>query len=137
MKNNEMNSGFGISTLVMIFMVLCLSIFATLTYLQANYNYNQSLKILESKKDYYDADYKASLIYKELYDALRNDEVTNTWLLDKNIEYVDDVYCYNIVVSDLKTLVIELKYEDEKLNVLRWQEVVTYKGDYDYESFVD
>lgn len=136
MKNNEVNSGFGISTLVMIFMVLCLSIFATLTYLQANYNYNQSLKILESKKEYYDADYKASLVYEELKQAIENDEINN--LLNKeNIEYVDDVYCYNINVNDTKTLVVELKYEDGDLKVKRWQEVVNYDGDYGYKSFVD
>lgn len=137
MKNNELNSGFGISTLVMIFMVLCLSIFATLTYLQANYNYTQSEKIVESKKEYYGADYKATLLYQELKEALDNNDINDTWLENKNIEYRDGVYCYNISVDENKALNIELKYEDNDLKVLRWQESVNHNDTYDYNGFVD
>lgn len=137
MKNSEVNSGFGISTLVMVFMVLCLCIFATLTYVQANYNYTQSNKIVESKTQYYNADYKATLLYRELKEALDSGNLDDAFLRKENIEYVDNLYCYNISINENKTLKVELEYVDSSLNVVTWKEVVSYSDDYDYQAFVD
>lgn len=137
MKNSEINSGFGISTLVMIFMVLCLSIFATLTYLQANYNYNQSSKIVNSKKEYYDADYKASLIYIDLKEKLASNEISDEYLKEKNIQYVNQTYCYNVDISDSKVLEVILKQDGDDLTIVTWKESTTVSGNYDYQTFVD
>lgn len=137
MNKNNINNGFGISLFVMIFMILCLSIFATLTYVQSNYNYNESKKIVDSRVAYYDADYKAMEIYNELKDRLDNNNLDDVYLKLKNIEYLGGVYCYNIVINENKSLNVELEYKDGDLNILTYKEVVKTNGDYKRVTFVD
>lgn len=137
MNKNNINNGFGISLFVMIFMILCLSIFATLTYVQSNYNYNESKKIVDSRVAYYDADYKAMEIYNELKDRLDNNNLDDVYLKLKNIEYLGGVYCYNIVINENKSLNVELEYKDGDLNILTYKEVVKTNGDYNRVTFVD
>lgn len=137
MNKNNINNGFGISLFVMIFMILCLSIFATLTYVQSNYNYNESKKIVDSRVAYYDADYKAMEIYNELKDRLDNNNLDDAYLKLKNIEYLGGVYCYNIVINENKSLNVELEYKDGDLNILTYKEVVKTNGDYKRVTFVD
>lgn len=137
MKKNSINSGLGISTLLMIFTVLCLTIFATLSYLQANYNYNQTMKIVESTQNYYDADYKAVCLYRELQDKIDADTLTDKWLDENNIEQSDNTYTYDVQISDTLKLSIELEVNDSKLTIITWKEVSIIDGNYDYQPFVD
>lgn len=137
MKKNSINSGLGISTLLMIFTVLCLTIFATLSYLQANYNYNQTMKIVESTQNYYDADYKAVCLYRELQDKIDTNMITESWLQENEIEENGNSYTYSVQISDTLKLSIELEVNDSKLTIITWKEVSIIDGNYDYQPFVD
>lgn len=134
MKKTNVNSGMGISMLIMIFTVLCITIFASLTYLQANYNYTEAKNIVSGKEAYFEADYHAVEKYRELKEALEKNEITMQWLEEKKIDHQDGKYTYSIKINENQSLKVELS---ETLEIEVWQKVTTTDGDYDFESFVD
>ncbi len=132
--NKRRNSiGVGLCSLLMIFTCLCLTIFVTLSYLQAKRNLNDSNKIVDSITDYYEADNKASQLVLDLKDNY-NDE---SFLNENNIEYNNGVYCFSMAISNNKYLDVELSFDQDKLIVYKWQEVSKASGEYDYSGFVN
>lgn len=132
MNESKMSMGIGLSTLMMVFTVLCLTIFATLSLLQAKRNLKETDLMVNSSIEYYDADYKASAIYKDLLDNLDNLDYLN----ENNIELEGNTYSYSIKINDTSSLDVKLEYNDNSFTILKWQEVVNNNGDYDYQGFV-
>ena len=81
---------------------------------------------------YYDADYKARVIYKDLLDNLDNLDYLN----ENNIEVESNTYSYSIKINDTSSLDVKLEYNDNSFTILKWQEIVNNNGDYDYQGFV-
>lgn len=132
--NKRRNSiGVGLCSLLMIFTCLCLTIFATLSYLQAKRNLNDSNKIVGSITDYYIADNKASQLVLDL----KNNYNDESFLNENNIEYNNGVYCFSVAISNNKYLDVELSFDQDKLIVYKWQEVSKASGEYDYSGFVN
>ncbi len=131
-RKTKVSMGIGLSTLMMIFTVLCLTIFATLSFLQAKRNLKETDRIVNSSVEYYAADYKASIIYDYLKDNLSDE----SYLKTNNIEFKNNIYSYSIKINDALSLDVELALENETLTVLKWQEVINIDGDYDYHGFV-
>lgn len=131
-RRNKVSMGIGLSTLMMIFTVLCLTIFATLSFLQAKRSLKETDKMVNSSVEYYAADYRACEIYEYLEENL-DDE---SYLASNNIKLENDVYSYSIKINDTLRLNVELKFENGTLNILKWQEVAIIDGDYDYQGFV-
>lgn len=131
------SNSLGLSTLVMIFTILCLVIFATLSYLQANYNLKQSENIVRSTAQYYQADYDCVLIYNQLKDNLDNSEKLDEIIQQYNIEYNGDTFLYKLNINDNSYLDIELKINNNQLDIIKWQQVSVNDGNYDYQSFID
>ena len=132
MNKSKMSMGIGLSTLMMVFTVLCLTIFATLSFLQAKRNLKETDLMVNSSVEYYDAEYKASVIYEDLLDNLDNLDYLN----ENNIEVESNTYSYSIKINDTSSLDVKLEYNDNSLTILKWQEVVNNNGDYDYQGFV-
>lgn len=131
-KQNRISIGIGLSTLLMIFTVLILTIFATLSYLQAKRNLNETDKIIASSVEYYDADYKASEIYTYLKEN-KNDEA---YLKENDISFSNNEYHYSVKINDKKSLDVVLTQKEDELVITKWQEVVQVDGDYEYKGFV-
>lgn len=131
-KQNRISIGIGLSTLLMIFTVLILTIFATLSYLQAKRNLNETDKIIESSVEYYDADYKVSEIYNYLKENV-NDE---SYMQEKDISFSNNEYHYSVKINDKKYLDVILTRHEDELVITKWQEVVLVDGDYEYKGFV-
>lgn len=132
MNKSKMSMGIGLSTLMMVFTVLCLTIFATLSFLQAKRNLKETDLMVNSSVEYYGADYKASVIYEDLLDNLDNLDYLN----ENNIEVEGNTYSYSIKINDTSSLDVKLEYNDNSFTILKWQEVVNNNGDYDYQGFV-
>lgn len=69
MKNDKQQSSFvniGSSSLLIIFLILCLATFAILSVSSAKNDYSFSEKLAARKTQYYDASAKASLILDEI-----------------------------------------------------------------------
>lgn len=131
-KQNRISIGIGLSTLLMIFTVLILTIFATLSYLQAKRNLTETDKIVNSFVEYNDADYKASEIYAYLMEH-ENDEA---YMEENQIDYSNDSYSYSVKINDKKSLEVVLTKTNDKLEITRWEETVQVDGDYEYKGFV-
>ena len=131
-KQNRISIGIGLSTLLMIFTVLILTIFATLSYLQAKRNLNETDKIIESSVEYYDADYKAS----EIYNYLKGNVNDESYMQEKDISFSNNEYHYSVKINDKKYLDVVLTRHEDELVITKWQEVVLVDGDYEYKGFV-
>lgn len=129
-KKNSISMGIGLSTLMMIFTVLCLTIFGTLSFMQGKRNLSASERIASNSKEYLDADYSASLIYKDIKE--HKDDLD--YLDSIGVSFENDLYKYNVTINSNKRLDVEL---DSDLNIVKWCEVSESNGSYDYEGFVN
>ncbi len=115
MSTGKNNTGIsvGSSSILAIFVVLCLTTFATLSLVSAQADYKLTKKTAQATAEYYAADAKAEEMLQELHKALD----TDTWreqllLLDTAITYevVEDtlIFRYDVPVNESKTLHVEL-----------------------------
>ena len=130
-------TGVGSSSILVIFVILCLVSFATLSIVSANADYKLSSKVLNRSTAYYEASNQAEQSLAELDKTLQN-VYKNSSSEDEYFDTVGESKCFAIPISDLQTLeiTIQIKYpqsdEDTYYEITSWQVVVT--GDLDYDS---
>ena len=103
----------GASSLLVIFAVLCMTVFALLGLSTARADQRLSDVRADAVADYYGADCRA----EEILARLRSGESV------PGAEYKDGVYAYACPISDTQTLCVQVRAEDWE--VLRWQVVST------------
>lgn len=102
----------GISLLV-VFAVLCLTVFALLSLSTVRADDRLGRLSAQAVMDYYRADTRAEEILAELRTGKISDEVT-----------VDGAsYCYTCPISDTQELQVEVKLDGDVYTILRWQAV--------------
>lgn len=132
-RKEGISVGVGMSTFMMIFIVLCLTIFATLTYLQAKHNLEETNQIIEASQAYYDADYTATFIYK----SLKTNYLNTEFLVENNITKQGNEYSYVVQMSDTRELQVTIVENEGKLKIEKWQEIAKSSDDYAYQGFVN
>lgn len=132
-RENTVSIGIGMSTFMMIFVVLCLTIFATLTYLQARHNLQETDKIIDANVAYYNADYKATEIYEQLISHLEDD----SFFKENGITRQENTYHYSVSITDTRTLEVTVCKNQDKLKVIQWQETAAMQGNYEKQGFVN
>lgn len=100
----------GISLLV-IFAVLCLTVFAWLSLSSVQAEGRLCIASAEAIQGYYEADYKAERILAKL----RAGEVP------AGVEAQGNRYCYECKVSEVQTLVVEVEVQEDAYRVLQWK----------------
>ena len=105
----------GASSLLIIFAVLCLTMFTLLALSTAKANARLSDASIQAVSDYYEADRQAEIIFAKLRE--------NPQDMPTNVYCVDDVYSYNVPISDTQRLIVELEKNEDVWIVLRWQAV--------------
>lgn len=103
----------GGSSLLVIFAVLCLTVFALLGFSTVQADKRLADISIQAVSDYYAADCAA----EEILARLRSGE------LPEGVSKTDDVYAYSCVISPTQTLQVEVRGSDWA--VLRWQAVST------------
>ncbi|MBR4284340.1 MAG: hypothetical protein IKT48_06515 [Anaerotignum sp.] len=105
----------GGSSLLVIFAVLCMTVFAllSLSTVLADGRLNQAS--VEAVSEYYTADTKAEEIFARLRQGEIPPEVTET----------NGIYIYDCPISENQTLHVEVQKTAEGWKILRWQAVVT------------
>ncbi len=133
----------GLSLILVIFIVLCLVIFATLSLVTANQEEKHADKVAENVSQYYTADSLANDKLEEISDIL-NQVPTNTpiqdlstqllGIVDLSVDY--PLLSYTVPISDGKELVVECEVEKDAndiftYQIIRWEETVTddFSGD--------
>ncbi|MBR2383030.1 MAG: hypothetical protein IKA89_04720 [Anaerotignum sp.] len=111
----------GGSSLLVIFAVLCMTVFAllSLSTVLADGRLNQAS--VEAVSAYYMADTQAEEIFAKLRQGELPEEVTET----------NGIYTYSCPISENQALQVELQKTAEGWKVLRWQAVVTAEWEED------
>lgn len=105
----------GGTSLLVVFAVLCLTVFALLALGTVQADCRLSDASVNAVTGYYAADLEAEKIYARL----RAGEIP------ANVSVEDNVYTYACTISDNQQLVVQLRKEESAWNVLQWRAVST------------
>lgn len=105
----------GGSSLIMVFAVLCLTVFTLLTLSTVQADRRLSDLSADAVSAYYAADTQAEQIFAEL----------RSGSLPEGVEVHGSVYSYSVSISETQTLYVELSCSDGVWTVLRWQSVAS------------
>lgn len=103
--------GVGVSSLLVIFAVLCLAVFSLLAISTAKADDRLSVQSRDSILAYYRAEMEADTLVARL----RNGEIPQEIILD------DGVYTFRCPISDTRALEVEVRLNGEAYQILRWQ----------------
>ena len=120
----------GAVSLVMIFCVLCLSVFSVLTLATADRERRLSEMTARNAEEYYRADHDATVIAAALRDGnpLPHD-------LDVEIIWDGDTASFLLPMGDSMGLDVALSVYDGAYEILRWQTV--YTGSWEPEDYLN
>ncbi len=105
----------GASSLLVIFAVLCLTVFALLSISTVRADQRLSEQSAASVEGYYRADRQAEEILAQLRAGERPEGVTEH----------NGIYTYACTISDTQSLVVEAAVDGSSYTILRWQAVST------------
>lgn len=111
MKRSDAPPAVGGSSLLVIFAVLCLAVFAVLGLSSVQVEGRLSKASAEAVRAYYEADCEA----EEMLAQLRQGNVPEGVISDGNR------YRYDCAVSETQRLAVEAELEDGVYRILRWQ----------------
>ncbi len=121
MKKKLRLSAVGVSSLLVIFAVLCLTVFAIL----AVSTVEAQLRLADSTRaavtDYYAADCRAEEILAKLRSGALPDSVTKE----------GDIYSYVCPISETQQLKVRVRITGDHYTILQWQTVSTAEWDID------
>ena len=120
----------GAVSLVMIFCVMCLAVFAVLTLATADRESKLSEVTARNAAEYYQADYNATIIAASLK---KGSPIPAD--LDADITWDGDTASFLLPVGDSLGLDVALSVHDGECEILRWRTV--YIGDWEPDLFPD
>lgn len=103
----------GATSLIVIFAVLCLAVFAVLVLTSENSARRMSQVSAEAVQAYYEADAKAERTVAEI----KSGEIPD------HVSVEDGIYSFSERISDTLDLCVELELREGEWTVLRWQSV--------------
>lgn len=103
----------GGSSLLVIFAVLCLTVFALLALSSAQAEQRQADAASNAIREYYNADLRA----QEVYAQLRSGKTV------EGVREEDGIYAYEIPISQGQVLAVLLEKDGDEWNILRWEAV--------------
>ena len=115
----------GGSSLLVIFAVLCMTVFALLTLSSVLAERRLADASAQAVTAYYEADRAAEAVFASLRQGQLPQQVTRE----------NDIYTYTCVISDTQVLEVALRCSDGQWTVLRWQAAVTQQGT--EEGYID
>lgn len=117
----------GGSSLLVIFVVLCLTVFALLSLNTVMTNQRLNQASIAAVSEYYAADCKA----EEIFARLRQEE------MPEGVTEKDGVYYYSCPISKHQILQVEVTETDEGWQILRWQVVAAAEWEEHTPTFWD
>ena len=107
--------GVGISSLIVIFAVLCLTVFALLSVSTAQSQQRLAGSMRSAVTGYYSADCAA----EEILARLRAGEIP------EGVKTEGDIFGYYCPISDTQTLAVSVQLSGTEYTILRWQAIST------------
>ena len=117
MKKEKFSSGgiTGGSSLLIIFAVLCIAVFAILSLSDSLASGRLENASANSVINYYSADYQAEEILSEL----------RTGAVPDNVEKDGNIYTYRCPISDTSAIEVQVELAGSDYTVLKWQQIYT------------
>lgn len=115
--------GVGAASLLTIFAVLCLVVFALLSVATVQADTRLGDRSEAAVVGYYQADAQAEQMLAQL----------RTGKIPDGVSLQDGVYCYSCPISNTQVLAVQVKIEDDDYEILRWQAVSTTQWQPDEE----
>ena len=119
---NRRGIGIGSASLILIFSVLCLTVFSLLTLSMANREKELSEKLRSSVENYYSSDNAAVDIAAKFRAYSKNGEypfqINDVAISNKG----EDRYSYSCPIDDRRSIVVEFIGKDGEINILSWYE---------------
>ena len=117
----------GSASLVMVFVVLSLTVFAVLSLVSANNELRLSTKFSESVKNYYAADYKACTIIETMETKMDSETAIDL----PEVLFEGSVGSFSVPINDYQNLCVKIDTKDNQLQILSWQVKNTMEQVYD------
>ena len=119
---NRKGTGIGSASLILIFSVLCLTVFSLLTLAMANREKALSEKLKSSVESYYSADSAATEIAAALRQSAANGQTPSE--IDGVAIESDGTgkYTYSCPMDGRRSIFVELKIENGEIKILSWYE---------------
>lgn len=114
-KDNLSLPAVGLSSLLVIFAVLCLTVFTLLSVSTVSAHQRLAQSSRQAITGYYQADSQA----EEILAKLRSGEVP------QGVTREGNQYTYSCPISDTQTLVVRVEVAGENYQILRWQAIST------------
>ena len=121
MSKHEAPPAVGGSSLLVIFAVLCLTIFALLSLSTVQADSRMAEASYQAVQGYYEADVTAETILAKLRQGI----------VPENVTKEGNLYSYTCQVSDTQALEVEVQITEDSYRVLRWQLVSTTEWEAD------
>ena len=125
MKEHRTPVAVGGSSLLVIFVVLCLTLLAVLGVSTVQADERLMMASADSVVDYYKADCEAEEILALLRSGVVSEGVTKT----------EEGYAYQCRISDVQHLAVEVEPVDDEYRILRWQS--RYSATWEEETGLD
>lgn len=109
----KMPVAIGLSSLLVIFAALCLTVFSLLSLSTAKADRRLADKSRQAAYDYYEADCKA----QEILSRIRAGQVP------EDVSCTNGVFAYQCPISDTQILAVEVTITETGYEILRWQSV--------------
>jgi len=113
MRKSDTPAAVGGSSLLVIFAVLCLTVFALLSLSTVQADGRLTAVSVNAAKDYYEADTRAEEILAEI----------RSGNLPEGVEQEGDIYKYSCPVSKTQVLQVTVRADENGYEVLQWQTV--------------
>lgn len=134
MKGKTRGTGIGGTSLILIFAVLCLTIFALLTLSTARANQTLAEKSADFSKEYYQADSRAVQILAGIRKGAETDEIPQeidgvaiTETMDGGSRRIS----YACPLNDMQAISVELEQKGTEYTVISWKLVQTAQWEAD------
>ena len=142
-KFNSIGLPIGGPTLLMIFVILCINIFAVISYMSALRDYNLSEKAAENITMYYKADSKAETIlsnilteYKKNPDSIYKFKGADDFAVKDNKSNISFEYSVFIKKDMVLKVVAEVSKTTKEYDIIMWKKINTSVLD-DSNQFLD
>ncbi len=116
-KNKNTFSNFGFTTVLIVFVMICIVTFSALAYLTAASDYRLSKKVADRTTDYYQAEEKAYLVLGEIDSALTGvygHRMKKDTYLKKSRQALDEYakdHSVSLLIQDKDTLTVSYRIE--------------------------
>lgn len=129
-KNKYPLTNIGVISLMMIFIVLTMIVFSTLTLTTSINHANQTKQYAEHIQEYYQASNEAEEKVSLIEGALHSKDYYNV-LKQEGIEIKNDTYSFSTEINDKQSLVVTIKITYPTYKITQWQTVYTSEWEAD------